>query len=97
MCRCPSYVCRFASAGIGGGYANPDADERGPYVRTLMDLDVSKEGDKQRVFDMLGAGVLNDLSVRVLVEGEVEDETPVASFIAELKQRSNLHFYAAGA
>ncbi len=27
-----NFRTQFASAGIGGGYANPDADDKGPYV-----------------------------------------------------------------
>jgi len=64
----------------------------------MKDLDVSKDEDKQRVFDVLGDGVLNELSVRVNVEGEeIKDDSSVEKFIQELKQRSHLHFYAAGA
>ena len=66
-------------------------------MRTLKDLDVSKEEDKQRILDMLGVGVLNDLSVRVLVEGDMEEDSPVERFVEELKKRSHLHFHAAGA
>jgi hypothetical protein len=67
-------------------------------VRTLKDLDASKEEDKQRVLDMLGVGVLNDLAMRLVVDGEFEGEdSPVEHFVAELKQRLSLHFHAAGA
>ena len=66
-------------------------------VRTLKDLDVSKEEDKQRILDMLGVGVLNELSLRVLVEGDMEEDSPVERFVEELKKRSHLHFHVAGA
>jgi hypothetical protein len=65
--------------------------------RTLKDLDVSRAEDKQRVFDMLGGGVLNDLSVRMVVDGDIEEDSPVEQFVKELKERSSLHYYAAGA
>ena len=89
---------RFASAGVGGGYTNPDGEDKGPFVRMMKDLDVSKDDDKQRVFEILGGGVLNELSVRVIVEGEeIEEDSPVEKFINQLKQRTHLHFYGAGA
>ncbi len=54
----------------------------------MKDLDVSKDDDKQRVFEILGGGVLNELSVRVIVEGEeIEEDSAVEKFIG--------HFYAA--
>ena len=65
--------------------------------RTLKDLDVSRAEDKQRVFDVLGGGVLNDLSVRMVVDGDIEEDSPVEQFVKELKERSSLHYYAAGA
>ena len=94
-------MIRFASAGIAGGYANPEAETpegKGPYVRTLKDLDLSKESERQRVLDMIGV-TLNDLNVRVVIAGDVDasDETAVASFVRVLRARSNLHFHAAGA
>ena len=89
---------RFTSAGVGGGYTNPDGEDKGPYVRMMKDLDVSKDDDKQRVLEILGGGVLNELSVRVIVEGEeIEEDSAVEKFIEQLKERAHLHFYAAGA
>ncbi len=59
---------------------------------------VSQDEAKQRVYDLLGGGVLNELSVRVVVEGEeIEEESAVDQFIQTLKERSHLHFHAAGA
>ena len=65
--------------------------------RTLKDLDASRAEDKQRVLDVLGGGVLNDLSVRMVVDGEIEEGSPAEHFVKELKERSSLHYYAAGA
>ena len=92
---------RFADCGVAGGYVNPTGESpeaKGPYVRPMSDLDVSTEGDKQKVFDVLGA--LNNLAVRMKVDGEakVEDTTDTATFIKELRARANVHLYtAAGA
>ena len=49
------------------------------------------------MFDVLGGGVLNDLSVRMVVDGEIEEDSPAEHFVKELKERSSLHYYAAGA
>ena len=76
---------------------NPEGDTpeaKGPYVRTLKDLDSSSEVDKQRVFEMIGV-VLNDLSIRVKVDGDgdLDESSDTAAFITELRARTNLHFF----
>ena len=70
-------------------------EAKGPYVRPMNDLDVSTEGDKQKVFDVLAA--LNDLSIRMTVDGEtkVDDSSDTAAFIKELRERANVHMYSA--
>ena len=79
------------------GFANPEGEDKGPFVRAMRDLDASKKEDTQRVLEMLGNGVLNDLCVRVLVdaEEEIEEDSPVAAFIEELRSKPNLHFHVA--
>ncbi len=62
----------------------------------MKDLDVSKDADKQQIYDVLGSAVLNDLAVRVQIDGDVEQDSSVEIFIAELKERPNLHFYVEG-
>ena len=65
-------------------------------MRTLKDLDTSSEKDRQRVVDMISS-VLNDLSVRVTVDGDedLDESSDAASFIKQLRARANLHFYTA--
>ena len=59
---------------------------------------MSKDDQKQKVFDMLGAGVLHHLAVSVKIEGEdIEEDSAVAAFIAELRLLPSLHFQAAAA
>ena len=41
--------------------------------------------------------MLNDLSMRMVVDGDIEEDSPVEQFVKELKERSSLHFYLAGA
>jgi hypothetical protein len=87
-----AYKHQFTQVGIGGGWANPDAEDKGPYLRTLKDLDMTKQEDKETLFKVLGEGVLNDLALRVQVEGDIEDDSAVAEFIDQLKCLPNLHF-----
>ncbi len=47
------------------------------------------------MYHMLGEGVLNDLSVRLMIDGEVEEDSAAEAFIKELKEVKNVHFYAA--
>ena len=86
------YRQQFIQAGIGGGWQYPDKEDKGLFLRTLTNLDVTKTEDKEKLFQVLGGGVLNDLAVRVFVEGDVEEESAVFGFIEELKGLSNLHF-----
>lgn len=93
-------VIRFSDAGVPGGYVNPEGETpeaKGPYVRAISDLDVSTDADKQRVFDVIGA--LNNLCVRMTVDGEgdLDESSDSATFIKDLRSRTNMHFYTAGA
>ena len=63
--------------------------------RRTLTIDASKEADRDRVYHMLGEGVLNDLSVRLMIDGEVEEDSAAEAFIKELKEVKNVHFYAA--
>jgi len=86
------YRNQFTKAGVSGGYANEE--DKSSYVRTLKDLDVTKTEDKEKLMKVLGNEVLNDLAVKVVIEGdEIEEESPVEAFINELKGMPNLHFY----
>ena len=95
---------RFSDVGIPGGYVNPEGETpeaKGPYVRTLKDLDVTADADKQKIAEVLECA-LHDLSVRVTVDGldEDDEESAAAQFIEELRRRAHLHFFknkAAGA
>ena len=84
------YRNQFAKAGVNGGYANEE--DKSTYSRTLKDLDVTKTEDKEKLLKVLGNDVLNDLAVRVLISGEIEEDSAVEAFINELKGMTNLHF-----
>ena len=87
-----AYKTQFSQIGIGGGYQKPDSEDKGPYLRTMKDIDVTKAEDKEKVFKLLGNGCLNDLAVRVLVESDVDEDSDVGKFITDLKGMPNLHF-----
>lgn len=90
-----NFRSKLASMGIPGGYVNPESDDnKGPYVRTLKDIDIAVAEEKQRVFTMLSEGVFAELAMRVVVEGEEEvaEDSPAATFVNELRDRSHLHF-----
>ena len=78
-----TYRNSFARSGVIGGYA--DESDKSSYVRTLRDLDATKMEDKEKLLKVLGNEVLNDLAVRVFVEGDIEDDSGVESFIKDLR------------
>ena len=63
----------------------------------MKDIDASSTEDKERVLNMLGQSVLNNLCMRVAVDGAMEKDSPVERFVGELQQKSNLFHAAAGA
>ena len=90
---------KFADAGAPGGYTNPEGqspEEKGQYLRTLKDIDVSIDSEKQRVIDLLSTS-LNEICMRTSVDGKIEEDTAVSSFVAELKELPYLHFWEAEA
>ena len=84
------YRQQLTNAGAEGGYA--DQDDKSSYLRRITNIDVTRVDDKEKLFKVLGKDVLNDLAVRVLIDGEIADGSEVDSFIKELKSMSNLHF-----
>ena len=67
-------------------------------VRTLKDLDVSTDADKERVWNLL-SNVLNNLCIRVIVDDlhTIDEDDASALFIKEMRERSNLFFHEASA
>ena len=53
---------------------------------------IARRGQKERVLQLLGDRVLNNLAVRVVLDKEVENETHVKAFIDELRELPNCHF-----
>jgi len=87
-----AYRQQFTQAGVGGGWERPDSEGQGLFLRTLTNLDVMKTEDKEKLFHVLGGGVLNDLAVQVFIEGDDEEDSAVFGCIEELTSLSKMHF-----
>ena len=94
---------KFLDAGVGGGYANKEADQqdaeaRGPYLRIMKDLNTSEEESKELVRKVL-TEVMNNLAVRMIVDntasGELAEDAPNTTFIKELREMPSVHFHNA--
>ena len=84
---------RFEAGGIQGGRCNvTNQNPRGDYVRLLKGMDVTKTEDTQRLDGVLSK-ILMGVVVRVVLVGKPEAETPVAKWIATLRdEKPQLHF-----
>ena len=91
-----AYRTAFNTMGVGGSYQNPEAMDKGLYLRVLRGINASNAADKTRVIAILGDAVLNELAMSVRVEGTCGPEAPVSSFIEELRGRTHLHFEVGG-
>ena len=88
-----NYRTRLDAHGVSGAYFDQDgSDEKRLYYRVMKDINVSEAGQKERVLQLLGDRVLNNLAVRVVLDKEVENETHVKAFIDELRELPNCHF-----
>ena len=91
-----NFRSKFDAAGAPGAWMNPEAqsnEERGPYLRTLKDIDVSTESGKASVAALL-TDSLGNLCMRVAVDGteDLEEDCPTVCFIKELRSRLNYDF-----
>ena len=97
------YRQQFLEAGVGGGYANKEADPqdaeaRGPYLRIMKDLNTGEEESKELVRKVL-TEVMNNLAVRMVVDssasGKLAEDAPNTTFIKELREMPSVHFHNA--
>ena len=72
-------------AGVSGA-----RNENGGYYRLLKNIDVTDADSKQMVLGIVD--ILHKQVSRVAVDPEPEEGTPVAEFLAELKEMPCLHF-----
>ena len=85
----------------GGTWAYRDAfeaaqiqllkDENGIYYRVVKSVNVESE-DKDRLFSILGDGVLKSVAARVTVEGRARADTPSRVFLNSLRRMPHLFF-----
>ena len=64
---------------------------QGEYVRLLLKIDLTKQGEEERIVRVL-EGVLHNVALRVMLEGKCEPETPVAAFLEKMRARPHMHF-----
>jgi len=65
-------------------------NENGGYYRFLKNIDVADADSKQMVLGIVD--ILQKQASRVVVDPEPQEGTPVAEFLAELKEMPCLHF-----
>ena len=79
----------FEKHGIQGGRFGATNTTKGDYVRLMPKINVTTGEDK--VMQVL-EDVLHNAHLRVLVDGEYKDDSPVGVFLTKLRERPNLHF-----
>ena len=81
----------FEEQGIQGGRMNATESSKGEFVRLMLKIDITKEGESERVLQVIEK-VLKNLALRVPVEGKSDLQTPVGQFLAKLRDMPNMHF-----
>ena len=88
-----SFRSRLDAFGVEGGYVSePGQEENRKYLWLLKQLDLSQESSTQRVMELVGDAVFNNLAMRVVLDKEPNADTHVAEFVEKLKSCSSLHF-----
>ena len=83
------YKGAFDASGIPGGYIESAGCDQGQYVRVLKSLIIP--GDTPQVVGMIET-ILHRVVARVIVDGEVEEDSEMSAFVEKLKEFSNLYF-----
>ena len=77
---------RLNEFGLQGGYVKSEDDgEKGKYYRVWNGVDLSVPEQREKVLEMIGSGVFNNIAIRVKVDGEVPEDSHIESFIDKLK------------
>jgi len=79
----------FEKLGIQGGRCGASEKSRGEYVRLMPKINVTT--DEDRVVQMIEE-VLHNAHLKVLVDGDCKNDSPVGVFLTKLRERPNLHF-----
>ena len=83
-----NYRARLDLHGVPGTYFGDEQNRK--YVRVLKSINVADKLQQQRVFDMIGEKVFNNLALRVVLDSVAEQN--VAVFVDKLRELSSLHF-----
>ena len=81
-----AFRARFDELGVRGGTAN------GAYFRKLEDVTADNPEKMDALGEILSKGVLNNLAVRVVVEGAEEEDGPMAALVQVLSKHRCCHF-----
>ena len=81
----------FEAQGIQGGRMNATESSKGEFVRLMLKIDITKEGESERVVQVIDK-VLKNLALRVPMEGKTDPQTPVGQFLVKLRDMPNMHF-----
>ncbi len=81
----------FEAQGIQGGRMNATESSKGEFVRLMLKIDITKEGESERINQVIEK-VLKSLALRVPVEGKSDPQTPVGQFLVKLREMPNMHF-----
>ncbi len=74
---CIRYRDRFNEKEVPGGHSGgAEGEDKGPYCRVIKNLDCSKDSECDKLFDIIGSGVMKHVASRVTVEGTVVDDSP---------------------
>jgi hypothetical protein len=86
-----NYRAKLDSCGVRGGYTGDDAATR-KYFRVLHNLDVSKEEERARFYDLLGPACFCGLAMQVTLDHTPLPGSAAERFVAELREVPSLHF-----
>ena len=93
-CTCPAHSRARVAWILAGFYHSEEDKENAQGKRTyyrVLEVDCS-EGDATDKLKDIFKNVFFNMATRVVVEGEVEEDTHVAEVIGNLRELPNLHF-----
>ena len=85
-----NFRSKLDAHGVSGQYVAEG--EKKVYYRIMQNINVSEQGQKDRITQMLGFRVFNNLAVRVIIDTEPDEHTHVGALVSELRAMPNCHF-----
>ena len=79
------FKARFDAQGVRGGTAN------NVYFRKLENVDIGDEGQLRELTNILGSAVLNNLSIRIVLDHDPKPDSNLSSLVALLDRMDNCH------